>query len=119
MTIVAEKIRQAVQDMAQPHSASPFGHITVSVGGVHVMAPVQNDPARYIGLADSALYQAKASGRDRIVATHFSDQPASAYKRPKMPDFASTGSTGIMTPNPRATRNALLVSTQTERGRRG
>jgi|GEM_PF-1323456 len=67
MEIVAEKIRQAVQDMAQPHSASPFGHITVSVGGIHVMAPVQNDPTRYISLADNALYRAKRLGRNRVV----------------------------------------------------
>jgi len=78
MTIVAEKIRRSVEDMNQPHTASPFNRVTVSIGGVHIPASLATPSERYIGLADSALYRAKRLGRNRVVCSSESARASSS-----------------------------------------
>jgi diguanylate cyclase (GGDEF)-like protein len=64
--IVAERVRQAVLAANIAHSASPFGQVTVSIG-VASMAPECGDgPHALITLADHALYEAKAAGRNQV-----------------------------------------------------
>ncbi len=64
--MVAERVRQAVLDANIPHPASPFGQVTVSIG-VASMAPAKGDnPHALITLADQALYDAKAAGRNQV-----------------------------------------------------
>ena len=89
---IAQRLLNATRDLQVPLGPHQI-RATVSIGMVHVetLKPGQRIDELLL-LADSALYQAKASGRDRIVATHFSDQQGSTNKVPKMPDFASTGS---------------------------
>jgi diguanylate cyclase (GGDEF)-like protein len=62
---VAERLRQAVSDLHLVHPSSPFGRITISVGGSTIDGPTPSSPLELIGSADQALYRAKALGRDR------------------------------------------------------
>lgn len=65
---VAEKIRQAVNDLHTPHTRSEAGqHVSLSIG-VSCTVPVHREsPEQLIKDTDAALYEAKASGRDRII----------------------------------------------------
>ena len=71
--IVAENIRQAVENLNIPHEASPGGHtVTVSVG-CFAANPHEKPNAEVTELmlyADSALYEAKSNGRNRVVVSH-------------------------------------------------
>ena len=65
---VAEKIRQAVEALNIPHPDSPWGRVTVSLGVscIHGADTTQTD---LLKTADSALYAAKAQGRNCVVAS--------------------------------------------------
>jgi diguanylate cyclase (GGDEF)-like protein len=68
---VAERMRDAVQRLELPHSGiGSHGLVTVSAGvASHVIIP-GTSPESLFDAADSALYQAKVSGRNRVcVAT--------------------------------------------------
>ena len=65
---IAERIRQAVVELALPHSGSGLGVVSVSIG---VAARVPGDTARpedLLRLADEALYAAKREGRNRVAS---------------------------------------------------
>ena len=64
--VVAQLILDRMQQANIPHTTSPFGHVTVSIGiataeGAH-LAQLQG----LIEAADQALYDAKMSGRNRL-----------------------------------------------------
>jgi diguanylate cyclase (GGDEF)-like protein/PAS domain S-box-containing protein len=61
----AERLRRAVQDLGILHGESPYGRVTVSVG-VAGEVPKWGTEERILLLADAALYEAKAAGRNRI-----------------------------------------------------
>lgn len=64
---VAGKARECIAQMALEHGYSPIGvHITLSVG-VATAVPDSGAEAVLLADADAALYEAKKSGRDRIV----------------------------------------------------
>ena len=65
---VAERVRSAVAGLAIPHrGASAAAVVTLSVG-VAIAEPTLGRTARgAVQLADSALYEAKGSGRNRVV----------------------------------------------------
>ncbi|MBO3743763.1 diguanylate cyclase [Actinoplanes flavus] len=66
--IVAERACRAVSGLAVPHALADGGVITVSVG-VTSGSPADDDqPEHLIKFADEALYEAKRTGRDRVVA---------------------------------------------------
>lgn len=63
---MAERIRRSISEteiVTGGHRLS----ITVSIGGAGLPDQVVRDPAGLIGIADQALYSAKATGRDRSV----------------------------------------------------
>jgi len=78
---VAEAVCGAVRALRIPHRTSRSDcHVTLSVG-IASMTPVpHSSPSHLLANADVALYQAKASGRDRFVL-HVSD--------PKTPEASS------------------------------
>ncbi len=65
----AERVRQAVAALALPHEASHVApYVTVSVGAATVVPRPAEAPRAMLAVADQALYEAKAQGRDRVVA---------------------------------------------------
>ena len=65
---LAESLRSAVEGHPFPHAASqPLGKVTIS-GGVATFPEDSRDSIDLIRCADQALYEAKASGRNKILA---------------------------------------------------
>ena len=62
--VAAERVRAAVEEMCRPHEESPFDYLTISIG---VAAGEQGPWQQMVAKADSALYQAKDSGRNKVV----------------------------------------------------
>jgi diguanylate cyclase (GGDEF)-like protein len=70
-TIAAERLREAVADLAAPHEfrGTPPPIVTIS-GGVAWWDPASaTTSADVVQLADEALYEAKSAGRNRIVTS--------------------------------------------------
>lgn len=64
---VAERIQQAVQDLAIPHQQSTVkSTVTISLGIASVQPTMEVRPNTLIDQADQALYRAKQQGRDRF-----------------------------------------------------
>ncbi len=65
----ANKLRYAVMDMKIPHPDSSVSrYLTISIGVATMIPDGNNDISDLILTADKALYQAKAEGRNRVVA---------------------------------------------------
>jgi len=62
---LAERLRLAVQDLRIEHADSAVGVATVSIGVAVVRPTLERSPEGAVQLADEALYQSKASGRNR------------------------------------------------------
>ncbi|MBI5885495.1 MAG: diguanylate cyclase [Deltaproteobacteria bacterium] len=72
--IIAERIRQRVQDELIPFEEDqPNGDVTVSIG-VATLPLAANDPTALIVAADKALYRAKEQGRNRVVEATADDR---------------------------------------------
>ncbi len=65
--LLAQRACQAVQALGEAHAQSPFGVVTVSCGAASVVPGVGVTPQDLLRLADAALYQAKARGRNQAV----------------------------------------------------
>lgn len=65
---VAQRIRDAVLALGQPHEDSPHGVVTVSVGVAAAIPSGQDGPGDLVEQADRNLYEAKRSGRNRVTA---------------------------------------------------
>ncbi|WP_444548015.1 diguanylate cyclase [Candidatus Magnetomonas plexicatena] len=64
---VAERLVEAVRELKIPHEFSDVAnHITMSVGVSTVVPPVTINAKTLIDTADTALYEAKARGRNQI-----------------------------------------------------
>ena len=65
---MAEQIRQSVMERNISHSGSPVGRVTISLGCYSFVPTGRDSIEVFIERADAALYQAKATGRNRVMA---------------------------------------------------
>lgn len=62
---IAERFRLAVERLAEPHTKSPFGIVTLSAGTAVFTQAASFDIATWLREADAALYRSKELGRNR------------------------------------------------------
>ncbi|QDT56312.1 putative diguanylate cyclase YcdT [Caulifigura coniformis] len=68
---LAERIRAAVEAERIPVDGGGVIRVTISIGGALFVAPHSDDtPGNLLVAADSALYEAKDSGRNRVLIRH-------------------------------------------------
>ncbi|WP_394128049.1 diguanylate cyclase domain-containing protein [Vibrio hepatarius] len=71
---VAERIHQGVAELALAHNTSKVSDIvTASIGLVSIVPQPLDNSESIVALADSALYQAKANGRNQTCVHHTSE----------------------------------------------
>ncbi len=63
---IAESIRTAVSDLGIEHAASEYGCVTASIGAAAWTPDSGSDISEVIRAADRALYDAKATGRNKV-----------------------------------------------------
>lgn len=64
--MIAEKIRLSLINAKVPHSASPFGIVTISSGVVSTCKTGEENYKDFLLKADRLLYAAKSKGRNRV-----------------------------------------------------
>jgi len=62
---IAQRVVQAVAALELPHTRSPIGQVTVSIGVVSITPTAASSAEVLLQRADAALYQAKTQGRNR------------------------------------------------------
>ena len=63
---IAEQIREAISELAIEHAGSEYGRVTASIGMASWAPEQDSDVSAVIRAADEALYNAKATGRNRV-----------------------------------------------------
>lgn len=75
---VAERLRQAILELALPHGDNPGGVVTISAG-VHTFGTAADEPheaASFVARTDALLYRAKMGGRNRVYGDLDNTDPA-------------------------------------------
>ncbi|MBF7073873.1 diguanylate cyclase [Glaciecola sp. MH2013] len=74
--LVAEKVRERIENLAIPHSQSPTHKVVTISVGVTTSTPngANFDADALLETADKCLYQAKDAGRNTVVSTDFRPQ---------------------------------------------
>jgi diguanylate cyclase (GGDEF)-like protein len=70
----AERLRQRIEALDIPHEKNEAGKVTVSLGVAAIFPKESTTPTELLDSADSALYESKNSGRNRV--TVFQPTPA-------------------------------------------
>ena len=65
---IADEIRAAIVDRALPHDATALGLVTVSIGAACLVPGIDSPAESLTARADAALYAAKHSGRNQVLA---------------------------------------------------
>ena len=79
---MSAKIRDRVVELAAASGSDHLeGKVTVSIGGSQMPVLVEQDVAKVIEAADSAMYQAKSNGRNRVCIQTSDNLPAAARAR--------------------------------------
>ncbi len=66
-SIVAERLRTAIEALAIPHDGSENApYVTVSIGVATILPDRTDRPGSILEIADGALYRAKRNGRNRV-----------------------------------------------------
>ncbi len=78
--VVGERVRSAIEALAIPQSARAFyAMVTVSIGATAVADTVGVTAETFLDRADRALYRAKQSGRNRVLAAVENEAADNAY----------------------------------------
>lgn len=64
---IAQKLSDSIRTLRIPHSGSPTGYVTISIGGALGTVSTMESLYHLLRLADENLYEAKRSGRNRSV----------------------------------------------------
>lgn len=64
--LIAEKIRAAISEPAIEHAGSEYGRVIASIGAASWAPEQDDDVTAVIKAADEALYNAKATGRNKV-----------------------------------------------------
>jgi two-component system, chemotaxis family, response regulator WspR len=68
LEFLGERLLRNVERLHIPHSASTVGdYVTISVGGAATIPKQEDSFLHLMEAADDALYEAKESGKDRVV----------------------------------------------------
>ncbi|HUP59337.1 MAG TPA: diguanylate cyclase [Thermoanaerobaculia bacterium] len=66
---IAEALREQIESLGIDHHEAPLGRVTVSIGVASLIPPRDgSNVEEFVHYADSALYEAKRQGRNRVVA---------------------------------------------------
>ncbi|MCP1626945.1 sensor domain-containing diguanylate cyclase [Pseudomonas nitroreducens] len=63
---MANKLLQAVENLALPHELSPLGRVSVSIGVAASLPGKESSADALVERADAALYEAKKQGRNQV-----------------------------------------------------
>lgn len=78
--MVAEKVRKGVEKLEMPYCADEETYVTISIGVASSLSNNNYDAEQLLSIADKALYQAKANGRNRFSIAAITDESAIGTK---------------------------------------
>lgn len=76
---IAERMRAAVYDLGIAHSGSLLGRLTISAGVAYEVPARGSSSQSLVETADTALYDAKRTGRNRVAAENYHSDAPPAY----------------------------------------